>query len=162
MKTVYLLRHAKAKRSPDYPADYERPLTKRGKRDAERMGSFLLDGDCVPDLIISSPAERAQDTALRCAEAAGYMGEIRFEEMLYYKEDDAYLELLWALDEDMRSAMMVGHNPTMASLVETLSGIYVRMPTAALARIDFEVDDWSEVGEGNGQLVWVQVPRELD
>jgi phosphohistidine phosphatase len=161
MKTVLLLRHGKSKRGASYPIDYERPLAKRGKRDAESMGVFLAENDCVPGLIVSSPAERARDTTLRCAEAADYMGEIRFDEALYYGEDDAYLEFLWELEDGLGSVMMVGHNPSMASLVETLSGVYVRMPTAALARIDFEVDDWSEIGEGGGQLVWVQLPREL-
>ena len=109
-----------------------------------------------------SPAERARDTSLLCAEAADYVGEIRFEEMLYYEEDDAYLELLWGLDDDLGSVMIVGHNPTTASVIETLSGVFVRMPTAALARIDFTIDEWSELEEGKGQLVWVQLPRQLD
>jgi phosphohistidine phosphatase len=162
MKTVLLLRHGKSKRGPEYPTDYERPLAKRGKRDAERMGVFLAESDCVPDLIVSSPAERARDTTLRCAEAAGYVGEIRFEEVLYYQEDDAYLDLLWGLDDDLGSVMIVGHNPTTATVVETLSGVFVRMPTAALARIDFAIGEWSEIQEGKGQLAWVQLPSQLD
>jgi phosphohistidine phosphatase len=162
MKSVLLLRHGKSKRGPDYPADFERPLAKRGKRDAERMGLFLVENDYVPDLIVSSPAERASDTALRCAETADYIGEIRFDETLYYEEDDAYLELLWGLDDDLSLVMIVGHNPTIASVIETLSGVFARMPTAALARIDLAIDEWSALEEGKGRLVWVQLPRELD
>jgi phosphohistidine phosphatase len=126
------------------------------------MGVFLVESNCVPDLIVSSPAERARDTALRCAEAADYIGELCFDETLYYEEDDAYLELLWGLDDDLSLVMIVGHNPTIASVIETLSGMFARMPTAALARIDFAIDVWSELEEGKGQLLWVQVPRELD
>lgn len=161
MKTVFLLRHGKSKRGPEYETDAERPLAKRGKRDAARMGAFVAEQGLVPDLILSSPAERARDTALRFAEAAGYVGEIRFEESLYFSGDDAYVELLWAVDDAVQSVLFVGHNPDLESLVEVLTGQWARMPTAALARIDLAIDEWSELVEGEGQLAWVQVPREM-
>jgi len=161
MKTVLLLRHGKSKRGPQYETDYERPLAGRGKRDAVRMGEFLTGRDLLPDLIVSSPAKRARQTALRCAEAADYLGEIRFAESLYFSGDDAYLELLWELDDALGSVLFVGHNPDMESAIEALSGRYARMPTAALARIDFSTESWSELTEGGGRLAWVQLPREL-
>jgi phosphohistidine phosphatase len=161
MKTVFLMRHAKAKRGPEYEVDFERPLAKRGKGDAARVGEFLRQQGRLPDLILSSPAERARDTTLRCAEAAGYEGEIRFEERLYFAGDDACLDLLLDLDDVWQSAMIVGHNPDIAEAVEALSGEWARMPTAALARIDFDATSWSELAQGRGHLRWVQEPRDL-
>ena len=88
-------------------------------------------------------------------------GEIRLDDSLYFTGDEAYLELLWDLPDTTGSVLFVGHNPTTESVIETLSSRYVRMPTAALARIDFAVEQWREVDEGGGQLVFVQLPREL-
>lgn len=160
MKTILLLRHGKSKRGPEYETDFERPLAKRGKRDAERVGAFLAEQDLLPDLVLSSPAERARQTTLRCAEAADYQGEVRFEESLYFAGDDAYLALLQALDDAVGSVLLVGHDPDMESVVEALSGQYARMPTAALARIDLAIERWADLAEGAGHLAWVQLPRE--
>jgi phosphohistidine phosphatase len=162
MKTIYLVRHGKSKRGPEYETDFERPLAKRGKRDAARMGAYLAEHDLLPELIVSSPAERARDTTLRLAEAADYQGEIRFEDVLYFTDDQAYLDLIWGLDDALASAMFVGHNPATESVIETLSGTYARMPTTAVACIRFEADAWGEIQEGVGRLAWVERPKELD
>jgi len=162
MKTVYLMRHGKSKRRPEYETDYERPLAKRGKRDAARMGEYLAGRDLLPDLIVSSSAARARDTALRFAEAAGCGAEIRFEEALYFTDDRAYLDLIWGLDDVLASVMFVGHNPVTESVIETLSDSYAHVPTGAVACIQFEVETWGEVERGMGQLAWVERPRELE
>jgi phosphohistidine phosphatase len=161
MKTVLLLRHGKSKRGPEYETDFERPLAKRGRRDAARMGEFLAEQDLLPDVIICSPAERARETAERCADAADYQGEIRYEESLYDGNEESYLELLWSLDDTIGRVLFVGHNPTTEAAIETLSRRYARMPTAALARVDFDTDLWVELFDVGGRLVWVQVPRAL-
>ena len=161
MKTVYLMRHGKSKRGPAFDTDYERPLAKRGKQNAAQMGEYLAEHGFLPDLILSSPAERAKDTALRMTEAADYQGEIRFQDGLYFTSDEAYLELIWSLDDTIGSVMFVGHNPATAEVVEMLSGQYARMPTAAVARIDVPIDRWPELTERSGKLVWVQLAREL-
>jgi phosphohistidine phosphatase len=158
---VLLLRHGKSKRGPEYETDYERPLAKRGKRDAARVGAFLVERDLVPDLIVSSPAERARATAERCADAADYQGEIRYDESLYFGSEEAYLELLWSLDDTVGRVLCVGHNPDIEGAIETLTHTYASMPTAALARIDFEADSWGELFPVGGRLAWVQLPREL-
>ena len=158
---MFLLRHGKSKRGPEYETDFGRPLAKRGRRDAASVGEYLAEDDLLPDLILSSPAERARQTTLCCVEAADYMGQVRFEESLYSSGEDAYLELLWNLDDSVGAVLFVGHNPDTESTIEALSGQYARMPTAGLARIDISVESWSEVREGGGQLTWVQLPRDL-
>ena len=163
MKTVFLLRHAKSKQDPEYATDFERPLARRGKQDAEHVGVWLAEHGLVPDLVISSPAKRARQTTQRCAEAADYQGEIRYDETLYCNGEDAYLAALEKLDDTIQSAMLVGHNPDISIAVETLSGAYHRMPTAALARIDLPIARWSTLAEKDkpGRLAWVQLPHEL-
>ena len=161
MKTVLLLRHGKSKRGPEYDTDFERPLAKRGKRDAARVGEFLAEQDLVPELILSSPAARAQKTALLCAKAAGCPDVVRLERALYGGGDEAYLSLLWALDETVSRVLFVAHNPDLEIVVEELGHRYVRMPTAALARIDADAERWAELFKAPRRLVWVQYPREL-
>ena len=158
VKTVLLLRHAKAERGPEYPDDVARPLAGRGKRDAVQVGEWMAGQAIVPDLVISSPAKRARQTARRCAEAAQYTGEIRLENALYSSGEMGYLGLLRDLDDRVGSVLLVGHNPDIAVLVERLSGHAVRMPTAALARIDLPIERWSELADGQGELAWVHVP----
>ncbi|MBN1581539.1 MAG: histidine phosphatase family protein [Anaerolineae bacterium] len=164
MKTVFLLRHAKSKQDLAYATDFERPLAKRGKQDAERLGAWMATEDLVPDLVISSPAKRAKQTTQRCTEAADYQGEIRFDETLYCNGEDAYLVTLERLDDTVQSVMLVGHNPDISIAVEMLSGQSNRMPTAALARIDLAIVRWSALMEKGvpGKLAWVQLPHELD
>ena len=84
MKTLLILRHAKSSwNNLDLP-DYDRPLNKRGKRDAPRMGDFLRHQDLVPDLIISSTAKRAKKTAKLFAKAVGYKEKISLETSFYH------------------------------------------------------------------------------
>jgi phosphohistidine phosphatase len=162
MKTIYMMRHAKSRRGPQFETDYERPLAKRGKRDAARMGEYMAEHDLLPELIVSSSAERARDTTLRFADAADYQGEVRLDEGLYMTHEEAYLDRIWALDDTLASVMFVGHNPATESAIETLSDAYVRMPTAAIACVQFEVETWADVEEGMGHLAWVERPKELD
>lgn len=161
MKTVLLLRHGKSKRGPEYDTDFERPLARRGKQDAERVGAYLAEQDLVPDLILSSPAARARDTAERCAEAAGCPDAIRFEPSLYGGGPDAYLSLLWALEDSVGRVLLVAHNPDLEVVAEELGHRYVRMPTAALARIDADAEQWVDLIRFPRRLVWVQYPKEL-
>ena len=161
MKTVLLMRHGKSKRGPEYETDYERPLARRGRQDAERMGASLVEQDLLPDLIVSSPAERARQTTVHLADAADYQGEVRYEASLYEGDEEAYLELLWSLDDTIGRVLFVGHNPTTEAAIEVLSRRYARMPTAALARIDFDTDLWVDLFDVGGHLAWVQFPREV-
>lgn len=161
MKTILLLRHGKSKRGPEYDTDFERPLAKRGRQDAERMGAFLLEQDLVPEVVLSSPAVRARDTALRCAKAAGCRDAVRFERSLYGGGDEVYLNLLWALEDTVCRVLFVAHNPDLEIVVEELGHRYVRLPTAALARIDVETERWADLFKVSRRLVWVQYSKEL-
>src|SRR5262245_57005344 len=111
MKTLLLLRHAKS--SWDSPAarDYDRPLAPRGERDAPRIGKALRDADIDLDLVVSSPAVRARQTAELVLKAARYEGAVQFEEAIYEAAVTALMDVVRDLPDTAETAMLVGHNP---------------------------------------------------
>lgn len=163
MKTLLILRHAKSEWDEPGVADHDRTLSPRGKRDAPRMGKHLRAKQLVPDLIICSTAKRARKTAKLVAEACGYEGEIRLEEDLYLAEADAYLDVLREAPEECQSVMVVGHNPGLEELLETLTGGAEALPTAALAQVTLPIARWQDLdGDIEGELVGLWLPREED
>ncbi len=162
MKTLLLLRHAKS--SWDHPSmrDFDRPLADRGKRDAPRMGRALKErGPAAPDLIISSPAARARETVEAVIQSASLTAPLRFDESIYDASLAELMRLVRGLPDNISCVLMVGHNPGFAGLVNRLTGASERMPTAALASIEFQVDHWADVEDGQGKLLSVLIPRQL-
>ncbi len=162
MKTLLVLRHAKSSWDNENLSDYERPLNKRGKQDAPRMGRLLKENDLTPDLIIASSAERALATAEAVALACDYDREIQLTRRFYLADADAYLEVVQALDDAIQSVMVVGHNPGMEHLVAVLSGQWERMPTAAIAHFQLPITHWRELAEmDEAELVNLWRPKEV-
>ena len=162
MKTLLILRHAKSSWNNANLADHERPLNKRGKGDAPRMGKLVKDEELTPDLIISSSAERALTTAEQVALAGGYEEEIIVTRQLYHADPEDYLEVLREKAGLHERVMVVGHNPGMESLVEELTGSYEVMSTATLAQVVLPIESWADLTEGvTGELIGVWRPKEL-
>ncbi len=162
VKTLLILRHAKSSWKNANLADFDRPLNRRGKRDAPRVGALLKQEEIIPDLIISSAAARALATAEAAALASGCESEIQTTRQLYHAWPEAYIELLQAVPDQYQRVMVVGHNPGMESLAEELAGEWIRMPTAALVQISIEIDQWSKLSlESSTELINYWWPREL-
>jgi phosphohistidine phosphatase len=162
VKTLFVLRHGKSSWKNQYLADHDRPLKKRGKQDAPRMGRLLKDQDLVPDLIITSTAERALTTAELVALAADYTADIQVTRSFYHADGEEYIDFLAALDSAAGRIMVVGHNPGLEHLVNLLTGAWERMPTAALAQIELPLDSWANLSVATtGRLVNLWLPREL-
>ena len=162
MKTLLILRHAKSSwKKPDL-ADHDRPLNKRGKQDAPRMGRLLCDEGLMPEVILCSTAKRALDTAVKVADECGYDGEIRPSRDLYSFGPEPYLDAVSRLDDAYERAMIVGHNPGLEELVGAFSGDYERFPTAALAQIKLPIERWGDLDDDTeGKLVNLWRPKEL-
>jgi phosphohistidine phosphatase len=161
MKTLLILRHAKSSRKKPV-ADHDRPLNKRGKSDAPRMGKVLRDADLRPDLIISSTAMRAQKTAAAVAQHSGYPGAVELSPDLYLAGPEGYRRVLRGVPDDFRRVLVIGHNPGLEMLLESLTGSSETLPTAALAQVRLDIDCWSELDEGaGGELVELWRPRLL-
>lgn len=160
MKTIYVLRHAKSSWKDQSLSDFDRPLNKRGNRTAPFMGELMLSKKLIPEIIISSPAERAKQTAFLIKQAAHLDVEMKFNQAIYESSTHNLLYIIGEIDDKYSSAMIVGHNPGFEGIVQTLSGEYQRMPTAALAVIDLEIDSWSESGKNCGTLREILRPKE--
>lgn len=162
MKRLLILRHAKSSWDNAYMADHERPLNNRGKQDAPRMGTLLRQEELTPDLIISSSAQRALTTAEAVALACGYEARIQVTRQLYHAEPETYLEVLHEQGGAADLVLVVGHNPGIEELVEMLTGAAESMPTAALAYVQFNIDDWHTLTtETGGSLVNLWRPRDI-
>lgn len=162
MKTLLIMRHAKSSWDNDYLADHDRPLNKRGQTDATRMGRLLVEQDLVPDVIVSSSARRAVETAEAAANAAGFDGEIQYTRDLYHADPEIYLDVLRQVNERYPRALLIGHNPGLEELVTDLAGRDERMPTAALACFRIDTESWLAVNEDTHfDLFAVWRPKEL-
>lgn len=162
MKTLLILRHAKSSWKDMSLADHDRPLKKRGKRDAPRMGTLLREEGLVPDLIISSTAKRALETAVLVADASGYEGDIDVRREFYPGYPDAYIDALRETADEYRIMMVVGHNPGLEELLELLTEAGEFLPTAALAQVALPLQNWCELNyETSGEMVNLWRPREF-
>ncbi len=162
MKILLILRHAKS--SWDHPGlrDHDRPLNPRGRRDAPRMGRFLVERDLVPERIVSSTAVRARSTAELAAEEFDREVEIEPTSDLYLASPDNYLDVVEAMGGAEARLMVVGHNPGITALVWHLTGDGEHMPTAALAAVELDIDDWTELGSARrGRLIGFWRPKGL-
>lgn len=162
MKTLLILRHAKSDWSDSSLADHDRPLNKRGKADAPRMGALIRTEGLTPDLILSSTAVRAHRTAELAADACGYAGEILTSRAMYHAGPEEYLQTLRELAEAEEIVMIVGHNPGMEELVDALTGESVTMTTANLAQVELPIRSWRDLRPGvQGKLIALWRPKEL-
>ena len=161
MKTLLLLRHAKSSWKEGNLPDHERPLTKRGKKEAPKVGEYLKENGLVPDLILSSTARRALDTARAVAETSGFEGDVELYQDLYMSEPPTYLDVLRCMPDTAARVLLVGHNPTAENLLALLTDVNEHMATAALAVIDLPITTWEELNEAtDARLHTLWTPRE--
>jgi len=162
MKSLLILRHAKSSWKHPKLTDHDRPLNKRGKRDAPRMGEILRSEHLIPEAIISSTAARAHATAEAVAKASGYKGKIALNGSLYAAGPEAYLKVLHGLSNDSVRVLVVGHNPGLEELLEMFTGEAQIMPTCTLAHVKFSMDSWLELDyKTKGELAGIWQPRDL-
>lgn len=162
MKTLLMLRHAKSDWGDSSLRDFDRPLAKRGKRDAPRMGAALKERGPMPDLVISSPAARAKATIEAFIPAAGLTLSPQFEGRIYEAPSAELMRIIRNIPDTSECAIMVGHNPGFEDTVSRLTKSDVHMPTAALACIELSVDRWEDAEDGQGRLLWMLTPKELE
>ena len=161
MKTLLVLRHAKSSWKQPELSDHDRPLNKRGQRDAPRVGQFLQSNRLVPDLILSSTAVRARSTADEVADGCGEAPSVTLEPRLYLADPDAIIDVVQSHGGDAQRVLVVAHNPGCAELVMKLTGRSEEFPTAALAHIDLPIAAWSDLGGSTqGKLSAIWRPKE--
>jgi phosphohistidine phosphatase SixA len=164
MKTLIVLRHAKAQHLAPDGTDIHRALSDRGERDAQLVGKTLRKLDLIPELILCSPATRTRETAERVLAKLKHPVPICLEEGIYEASVGSLIDLLSRQKSGDR-LLLIGHNPGLEGLVGWLvrpdQPPHLSLPTAGVARIDFAMDDWSEITQTHGELAWFSSPDYL-
>ncbi len=163
MKTLLVARHAKSSWSEANLSDFDRPLNKRGLRDAPRMGRFLRDQRIQPEYLVASPAKRAWTTAqLIAAEFDIADFNIHAEPNLYGAGVADTMHIVQSFADQWSTAMIFGHNPTTTSFVNWLTDADIdNVPTCGVANIALPTNSWARLGEVKAELVAFYVPKEL-
>jgi len=162
MLRLILFRHAKSDWSDLNVPDQERPLTHRGIRAARTMGEFLSAIDQVPGLALTSSARRAHESVDLARRQGRWSCKQRVEPSLYTFEPEDLLQALQSLQDVPSRLLITGHEPALSGLASKLIGeARLRFPTACMARIDLDVDAWSDVEPGSGELRWLMPPKLL-
>jgi phosphohistidine phosphatase len=167
-RELLILRHAKSAWNTNAPSDFERPLAKRGRRDAPRVGRFLLDQDLIPDYVVSSPAERAKQTVI---EVCGQLGigpqQINWDPRIYHGYAGSLLNVLNDCPGDSKRVLIAGHNPGLEILLQNLCNHeiampddYKLMPTAAVAYLEI-LAEWKNLEAGLARLISLTRSRSL-
>ncbi|CAG37469.1 SixA phosphatase family protein [Desulfotalea psychrophila] len=163
MKTLYLIRHGKSSWLDLEYADYDRPLSKRGKENSREMGRRLRGAGLAFDLIISSPAKRARSTTRRIAKRLGYPRKnIVFSYNLYLTDVEEYSKNCLDYLRQVDSVALVGHNGVITDFAEYLTGAGIEnIPTAGVVAI--ELESFQDVQrQSAGRMVFFDYPKNVD
>lgn len=161
MKTLSIVRHAKS--SWDFPnlSDRDRPLNMRGNRDAPIMGKRFKEAMGTPELLISSPAVRAWDTAHIFAREIDFpMDEVVPELRLYHASVPEIIGVIAELGGNFDHLMIFGHNPGLTDLVNHFSpGLTDNLPTAGVVSLEFQIEQWDLSGNREGAVIHHDYPK---
>jgi len=165
---LLLLRHAKAERGPDLE-DHERPLAKRGRRDAERMGAEIARRRLAPERILCSSSRRTRETLEAILPQLPEGLDVVIDRELYLASPEAILARIADVDDRVRTLLVVGHNPGIAELAEQLAAggeahalarLREKLPTCGLAEIRTGASRWRDIEPGSGILRAFLTPRD--
>lgn len=167
MRCVLLLRHAKSSWKDCGLADHDRPLAPRGRRATKLLREHLRRESVAPAVILCSSARRTRETLKRIGPALAKEVPVRIERELYAAPAQRLLERLRALDDEVDSVLVIGHNPGLQQLALSLSGggeqldaMRRKYPTGALATLEFG-GSWSELAPGSAELTDFVTPKRL-
>lgn len=161
MKTLLLMRHGKSSWKDKTLEDKQRPLKKRGQRDCDYIGHVLLENELVPQLILSSTALRASQSAEVLANICGMKDGIKYLDSFYMGEPEEFLEGLKALPDLLERVMIVAHNPGLEALMQIIDGKIDALPTASMAYLVLSLDRWADISfDSAGELIGFWKPSE--
>ena len=162
MKRLILLRHAKSSWEDEALADFDRPLNKRGERDAPLMGLRLKARRERPSLILTSPAKRTRRTALLIARALEYPPEfLQPERALYLADAQEITAIIKAQPPQFSTLLVVGHNPGLTEFANRLlpSLALDNLPTAGVVAVDLPLERWDQLDAVPGTLAYYDYPK---
>lgn len=161
MKKLFLVRHAKSSWDNEELTDFERPLNKRGRRDAQFMPKILIQQGVNLDLIITSPANRAITTAKYFCESLSYFfNNIRVEPKLYGAGNEDILSVIQNIDNSFSNIMLFAHNPGLTDLTNDLINKKIdNVPTCGIVTLISKIDSWDGLSKDNTELVFFEYPK---
>ena len=161
MKTLLLMRHAKASPGAAGGSDFDRPLLEEGRDAAARVGAFLKREQLAIDFALSSPAVRARETIESVLQAAGVSLKVNSDQRLYEGAPLRLLEVLAEVDDNLKAVLLVGHNPVLEEFVHLLTEASVHLSPGTLSHVEVVATGWSEVGSAKNKIRRVVRPKEL-
>ena len=162
MRKLIILRHGKSSWSNSDLNDFDRPLTERGEKNAVAMGEFIAQKNGTPDLVLSSSAKRACDTAALASSTMGYAQEkIETDSELYLANVGEILKSISRVSANINFCVLVGHNPGLTDLVNYFGLKLDNLPTASAVCLEFDSLTWQNISPKNAHFQWLQLAREL-
>ncbi len=160
MRKIILIRHAKSAWDKPDLRDHDRPLAKRGLRDAPEMARRLLVKNILPDLIISSTATRARQTAEITAKTLQISPSlIQLESSIYHAGPETILKQIRTVPKEVQTLFVVGHNPGFNDLIDYLGGNIDNLPTAGQFGFKLKLEDWSEISSKPAESWFYDYPK---
>jgi len=162
MKKLFIIRHAKSDWDDSTLDDYDRPLNKKGEKNAPFMGQLLKNKNIKPDLIISSPALRAITTAKLIAKEVNYEKAITPNQYVYEAFVNTLQEIVEYIHDSNDTVFLVGHNPGVSALAYMLCDLKESLPTCAIVEIQFDCNSWLDVCKSNSTLLSYEYPKKYN
>lgn len=159
MKKLFIIRHAKSDWSDESLDDFDRPLNKRGLKNAPFMAKLLKKKDIKPDLILSSPAIRALSTAQIIAKKIGYKKTVFTNSDMYEAQSETLEKIINDIDDKNKIVFLIGHNPGLSGLINILSEMDEDIPTCAVVEIDFDTNSWKNISKKNSKVISYEYPK---
>ena len=159
MKKLFIIRHAKSDWDDSSLDDFDRPLNKRGQKDAPFMGQLLANKNIQPDLILSSPALRAITTSQLIAKEVNYDKAITPNQYIYEAYVTSLQEIIEYIHDSNDTVFLVGHNPGVSALAYMLCGLKENLPTCAVVEIEFNCNSWMDANKENSKLISYDYPK---
>jgi phosphohistidine phosphatase len=159
MKKLYIIRHAKSSWKDMTLRDFDRPLNKRGKRDAPFMAKLLKSKKIMPDVILSSPALRAKSIAKVVAKELNFSKDIVYKQNIYDSDTNVLHTILKELNNKESIAFLFGHNPEFNMLASKYVNFNENIPTSGVVAIEFDCDKWIDIDNKNAKLISFEYPK---
>lgn len=162
MKTLILIRHAKSDWSNPFLRDFDRELNARGLRDAPIMGALLSQKNIHPDIILSSPAQRAKSTAIEIARKLSFPEDaITYDSSLYESNIETLIEVIRGVPDTCQTLIVFGHNPEITEFVNVMCHADIEnLPTCGVVAMRLRSDSWKCIEYHSGELLFFNTPKQ--
>lgn len=163
MKTLFVMRHAKSSWGEPGLDDFYRPLLEKGKKRTKLIIDYLMHKQLIPELILCSPAVRANDTAKIMAHGLGLTeDQVLVEKSIYTADVDQLENLFFDLPSSVNRLMLIGHNPSLTEFINRyLENKLDALPTSAVVAIDYKANKWEEVLDSEASVNFIIFPKML-